>query len=106
MKSLWKWVLGIVAAVVVLSILAMPLMMARFYGFGGYGMMSGPRSSWGWPMHGGFGGWMPMMGGGGFGWMGFGMVFSALVQLGVLILIVLGIVWLVRAINRQGQKPG
>jgi uncharacterized membrane protein len=92
MKPVWKWLLGILAALVLLSALAMPFMKAQFNSFGGYRMMSGPRSGWG----------MPMMGG--FGWLGFSMLFSGLIQLGVLILIVLAIIWLVRAISRQDQK--
>jgi hypothetical protein len=110
MKTVWKWVLGIAVVLVVLSLLAMPFMMSRFYGVGGgYGMMSGPRSAWRMLMHGGFGGyggyggWMPMMGGG-YGMMGSGTLLSGLIQLGVLALIVLAIIWMVRAISRQGQQ--
>ena len=80
----------------------MPFMMYRFYEFGGYGMMSGRGPAWRMPMHYGYGGgWSPMMGGG-FG----GMLLSGLIQLGVLILIVLGIIWMVRNIGKQTQKPG
>ncbi len=102
MKPVWEWLLGILAAPVVLSVLATPLMMAQFYTFGGYGMMSGRGPAWRMPMHYGYGGsWSPMMGG--FGWMGGGLLFSGLIQLGVLILIVLGIIWMVRALVKQNQ---
>ena len=101
MKPSWKWVLGILAGLVALTILAMPWMMGSL-AWGGYGMMSGPRAGWHMPMR---GGWTPMMGGG-FGWMGFGGLLTGLIQLGVLVLIVLGIIWLVHAIGRQDQKSG
>lgn len=97
MQSRWKWIIGIAGAVFLLAIFSLP-MLAWGFGWGGYGMMSG----WGWrtPMH---GGWMPMMWGG-FGWMGVGMLLSGLIQLGLLVLIVLGIVWLARAIAHQNHE--
>ena len=90
MKTSWKWFLGILAALVVIATIVIPFVVSRLYHFGGYGMM-------------GYGWYMPMMAGG-YPMMGFGMLFSALFQLGLLILIVLGIIWLVRAIGRQDQK--
>lgn len=99
MKSIWKWILGILAAVVVLGILGVaPFLWHQFLPYdeyGGYGMMSGGRML----MHGGFDGYAPMMYGG-FG-LGFSGLFGGLIQLGVLALIVLGIIWMVRAIARQ-----
>ena len=96
MRPLWKWLLVLVVILVLLGTFGMPMMMAPFFAYGGYGMM--PR--WHMPRHFGYGGW-PMMGGA-FGWVG--LVLSGLIQLGVLVLIVLGIVWLVRDIARQDQK--
>ncbi len=97
MKTIWKWILGIVAAVLVLGALALPFLMRWFAPFGGYGYMSNRFGDM--PMRGGFGGYAPMMYGG-FGF-GIGSIFGGLIQLGVLVLIVLGIIWLVRAIGRQ-----
>jgi hypothetical protein len=104
MRPVWKWLIGILAALLLLSVLAMPLIMTLFYSSGGYGMMSRGSSAWRMPMHYGYGGgWSSMMGGG-YGWMGTGMILSRLIQLGLLVLIVLGIIWLVRALGRQTQK--
>ncbi len=94
MKTIWKWILGILAAVLVIGLLMLPFLMHVFLPFGGYGMMGYGHM----PMMGGGFGFMPMMGGFGFG---FGAIFGGLIQLGVLVLIVLGIIWLVRAISRQ-----
>lgn len=103
MKSIWKWILGILAGTLVLGVLFFsPLLWHQFLPFGrygGYGMMPGAWGGGRMPMHGGFGGYSPMMTGG-FSY-GFGGLFGGLIQLGVLALIVLGIVWLVRAILRQ-----
>ena len=96
MKTIWKWILGILAAILVIGALALPFLMHVFLPFGGYGYLSQAGRM---PMHGGFGGYSPMMAGG-FGF-GFGALFGGLIQLGVLVLIVLGIIWLVRAIGRQ-----
>jgi hypothetical protein len=101
MKPIWKWIIGIVIGVVVLGFFVMPLFIRSFYG---YGMMSGWGSTWGMPMHGGFGYSPWTMMGGGYGFMGTGMIFPALIQLGVLILIVLGIIWLVRELRKQNQQ--
>jgi hypothetical protein len=100
MKPVWKWIIGIAVTLLVIGSFATPFIMHSFFG---YGMMSGYSSSWGMPMHNGFGYGPSTMMGGGFGFMGFGMLFSALIQLGVLTLIVLGIIWLVRELNKQNQ---
>lgn len=96
MKPVWKWILGILAALLVIGLFAGPFIMRLFFPYSGYAMMNG---GWGrMPMHNGFGfGGSPMMGG--FG-MSFGL-FSGLIQLGVLALIVLGIIWLYKAIKNQ-----
>ncbi len=83
MNNAWKWILGIV---LVLVILFAPFAWSLFLPYGGYGMM-------------GYG-HVPMMYGG-YGFFGIGMIFMGLVPLGLLVLIVLGIIWLVRAIGRQ-----
>ena len=107
MKSIWKWILGILAVVIVLGMLGVaPLLWHQFLPYneyGGYGMMSGGWGGGRMPMHGGFDGYAPMMYGG-FG-LGFGGLFGGLIQLGILALIVLGIIWLVRAIARQRELP-
>ncbi len=109
MKPVWKWIIGFAVAILVMGSIATPLVMHLFYG---YGMMSGYGSSWNMPMYGGFGFGPSTMTlapgasagvGGGFGFMGFGLLFSALIQLGVLILIVLGIIWLIRELKKQNQ---
>lgn len=97
MKTIWKWILGGLAALLVIGALVLPFLMHLFLPFGGYGFTANRFGYGGMPMHGGFG-YMPMMGGFGFG---FGAIFGGLIQLGVLVLIVLGIIWLVRAIGRQ-----
>ncbi len=97
MKTVWKWVLGILAAVIVLGVLfAMPFMFHMYFPASGYGYGH-------MPMHGGFGpGYYSPMMGGGYGMMGYGGgLFGGLIQLGILVLIVLGIIWLVRAIRGQ-----
>ena len=88
MKPVWKWLIGIAVALFVIGTFAMPLFMHSFYG---YGMMSGYGPTWGMPMY------------GGFGFMGFGGLLSVLIQLGVLVLIVLGIIWLVGELKKQNQ---
>ncbi|HEX2697984.1 MAG TPA: hypothetical protein VHM28_09765 [Anaerolineales bacterium] len=89
MESTRKWLVGIAAAVVVLLTLSFGWLMFRPYG--GYGMMG--NNYYGWQM--------PMMQGGFFGMMNFGMMFFMwLISLGLLILIGLGIAWFVKALNR------
>jgi hypothetical protein len=97
MKPVWKWIIGIALTLFVIGAFATPFIMHSSYG---YGMMSGWGSTWGMPMHGGYG-YGPSMMGGGYGYYGSGMLFQALTQLGVLTLIVLGILWLVRELRKQ-----
>lgn len=86
MKNTWKWIIGVLAALLVLS----ALFFAFSPYFGVHGMMT-------WRSH-------PMMGGfkyfplGGF-WMGFGMSFMWLIPLGLLILAAYGLVSLVNKPN-------
>ena len=90
MEKTWKWIVGILLGLLVLSAFGMPLAYQLFYPARGYGMM-------------GYGWHMPMMYGG-FPAMGFGLLFAGLIPLGLLILIILGIVWLWGAIAKQHEK--
>ena len=98
MKTVWKWILGIVLGLVVLALILGAVFMARSHmvlrafdrdvrGFGwdgrGYGMMPFGMYS----MH-------------GFGMMPFGGIFGGLLSLGFLALVVMGIIWLVRSLRR------
>ncbi|MFT3892846.1 MAG: hypothetical protein QM730_14535 [Anaerolineales bacterium] len=94
MSKTTKWIIGIVAALIVLQF-AMPFvwqLISPATGAYGYGMPM---------MRGGYG--SPMMGG--YGHMGFGLfggLFMWLLPLGLLVLIALGIVYLWKKIN---EKP-
>lgn len=85
MKNIWKWLLGFVLA----GITLLTLLFAQ--------ILSLPNSGYGMRSY-GYGWHMPMMFGG-FGMMGFGMVFMWLLSLALLILIGLGIAWLVKALT-------
>ena len=86
MKNTWKWLVGIVAGLVLLF--GLPLAWRLWASLGGYGMM------------GAYGGRLPFMHAG-FGMMGFGMLFMWLIPFGLLILIGLGIAWLVRSLQTR-----
>jgi hypothetical protein len=90
MKPVVKWILGILVAVVLIGVFSATLIARIFLPGRGYGMM-------------GYGWQAPMMYGG-YSMMGFGVVFSGLIQLGLLVLIILGIIWLWGAIKRRDQK--
>lgn len=90
MNSAWKWIIGILLALLVLGASGIPFFVQLFYPARGYGMM-------------GYGWQMPMMYGA-YPMMGFGLLFAGLIQIGVLVLIVLGIVWLWGAIAKQNRK--
>ncbi|GAB4505097.1 MAG: hypothetical protein Fur0043_20920 [Anaerolineales bacterium] len=92
MKKTLFWILGILAVLFVLG-----------FAFGGWAW-SGGCCGWGgyyggWGMHG------PgmMWGFAPFGWIG--MLFMALIPLGFLALLVLGVVWLVRAVSGNVPAP-
>ena len=98
MSKTTKWIIGIVAVLVILQF-AMPFVWHLIYPTS-YGMMGGGF---------GYGSRMPMMGGNNFGYgmhsmmgFGFGGFFMWLLPLGILTLIVLGIVYLWKKIN---EKP-
>lgn len=98
MKTIWKWIIGIVIGLVVLAILVGVGFAFRMHSsFGELRAVRGPVDDFGR----GFG--MMPYGGmhrGGFGMMGgFGMFFGGLVRLGFLVLLVLGIIWLVRKLR-------
>jgi hypothetical protein len=103
MKNAWKWIIGIIVGLVVLTVLFGVGFMVRnnFHGYrevsrvapgfyergpgmmpyGGFGHMRGPS----------------MMG---YGFMPFGGIFACLVGLGFLVLMVLGIIVLVRGLRK------
>ena len=85
MRNIWKWVLGLALAWTVLLIL--PSAWRFFLPYERYEMMGY-----------GYGWHMPMMYGG-FGMMGFGMLFMWLISLASLVLIGLGIAWLVKTLT-------
>ncbi len=88
MKKAWKWIIGILLGLVVLAILfCLPLLFRS----GCPAFAGGYDTGFGWHMR-GFGG-MPLMRG--FGFLPFGGLFG----LGIFTLIVLGIIWLVRALR-------
>lgn len=89
MTPAWKWTLGILIGLVIITGLGFPWMMQMLVP-GGYGMM-------------GYGRHMPMMYGA-YPMLVFGGLLSALIQLGLLVLIILGIVWLWGAISKQNRQ--
>ena len=83
MKPVWKWILGILAVILIAVVL---------FGIGYLGF--GRRAVY---MHGGFDGYGPMMGGYGYSpfgglFMGFGMLLAALIPLGILFGVIYGAV--------------
>ena len=81
MKTAWKWILGVVLALLLIA----PWIWRYFLPIDRYGMM-------------GYGSYMPMMYGG-FGMMGFGMILMWLIPLGLLALIGIGIVLLMKELT-------
>lgn len=88
MSKTVKWTIGIVVGLVVLFLL--PFAWRLIFPIYGYGMMGGY-------------GRMPMMGGYGYGFMPFGMIFIWLIPLGLLVLIGLGIAALVKYLANKPQ---
>ena len=98
MNSAWKGILAGMAAFAALALLSLPVVMG-----GLPGVLARPRSYRQVPVvyaHARRASWL----GGGFGWMGVPALFSGLLELGLLILLVLGIAWLARAITRRAAK--
>lgn len=87
MKINWKWIVGILALLLVL--IALPILLRTF----GYDGMMGGYSGWRHPMMGGYG-YLPF--GGMF--MGFGMLLMLAFPLGLLFLVIYGAV-------RLANKP-
>ncbi len=81
MSTSTKWIIGIAAGLILLSLI-LPFIFQAIYPTTGYGMMGWNRA--------------PMMGGYGHGFMSFGMFFVWLIPLGLLVFIVLGIAALVK----------
>ena len=102
MKKFWKWFIGILAGLLVLGLLIGGAFMLRsFGGFRGAGLRGeGLRGFGPGPMHGY--GMMPFRHVGMM--MPFGGLFGGLIGLGLLVLVVLGIIWLVRALKAR-QTP-
>jgi hypothetical protein len=95
----WKWIIGIVIGLVVLAVLV-----SAGFAFRMHNAVGGLRGLRGWDdgLCRGFG--MMPFGGmhrGGFGMMGGGpgLFFGGLLQIGFLVLLVLGIIWLVRKLQ-------
>lgn len=105
MRKVWKWIIGIVVALVILAIVAgVAMMFLRPHLMGGsawYGPGARVRGPW-MMMPFGHGGYMMR----GFGWMmPFGGLFGGFITLGILTLAVLGIVWLVRRVAAPQTSP-
>lgn len=111
MKNIWKWILGILVGLLVISaIVAVPFILHNTFGAD---LAPGfDRQSWRMPMHDfgerGFDRFAPMMGGrGGYG--GFSPLFAGFMLLGGLLrlLVPLGIVALIAWLAyQQGKKAG
>lgn len=84
-----NWTVVAVFSIVVLLAFLVGVSLLGGWGYGGWGRM-GPGMMGGW----GFG---P------FGW--FGMIFMWLIPVGLIILVVAGVIWLVRAIGGAGGPP-
>ena len=83
-----NWTAVAVFAIVALLVFLIGASLLGGWGYGGWGMM-GP-------------GMMGQWGFGPFGWIG--MIFMWLIPVGFILLIVLGVVWLIRAIG-SGENP-
>jgi len=84
-----NWTIVAILSIVALLVLLVGVSLLGGWRYGGWGMM-GPGMMGGW----GFG---P------FGWIG--MLFMLLIPIGFLVLIVLGVVWLVRAVGGGANPP-
>jgi len=86
-----NWTAVVVVAIVALLVFLIGVSLMGGWGYGNWGMMGGYRS-----------GMMGQWGFGPFGWIG--MIFMWLIPVGFILLIVLGVVWLIRAIG-SGENP-
>jgi len=92
-----NWTAVAVFSVVVLLVFLVGVNLLGGWGYGGWGRMGGYRSGMMGP--GMMGGW----GFGPFGWIG--MIFMWLIPVGLIVLVVAGIIWLVRAMGGAGGPP-
>jgi hypothetical protein len=100
----WTQVAVFVGIVLVIAFAGIMILPILFGGYGGWGMM-GPGMMGGWRQE---GGWCPFCGGTGRyqgGFLGglYGWLFM-LLPLGFLVLLILGIIWLVRAVSRPASS--
>jgi len=88
-----NWTAVVIFSVVVLIVFLVGVSLLGGWRYGGWGGMGpgmmGPRMMGGW-------GFNP------FGW--FGMLFMLVIPAGLIVLVVLGIVWMVRAIGNAGKS--
>ncbi len=121
MKTVWKWIIGIVAALVIIAVIVggVWLVAARVVGAARYSQVAprtpvsplpngnngpyGYRGGPGWMMPYGHG--YHMMGGYGFGFGIIPAIIGFLFFLGIAALVVLGIIWLVRSLSRRPVMP-
>jgi hypothetical protein len=103
MKKVWKWILGIVLGLVVLAVLVGVVFMVRsnFHGYRA-GIETGPGFHQRGPEMMPYGGFEHLRRPGmpGYRMMLFGGFFRGLFSLGFLAFVVLGIIWLVRRLNK------
>jgi len=92
-----NWTAIAVFCVVVLLVFLVGVSLLGGWGYGGWGMMGGYRSGMMRP------GMMGSWGIGPFG--GIGMIFMWLIPVGLIVLLVLGIIWLVKAVTSSGSPP-
>ena len=102
-RTNWMQVGVFAAIVLIIFICGVTILPLLFGGYGGWGMMGpgmmGSEWSGGWcPFCGGTGSYPGGSFGGIFGWLF--MLVAMLFPLGLLVLLILGIVWLVRAVSR------
>ena len=97
MKKIWKWIIGIVVGLIALIILAGSAFAFRMHSFRQTTWMMGRDDIRGIHEF----GMSPFYGMHGYyGMMPFGGLLGGLFGLGILVLIVLGIIWLVRALTK------
>jgi len=90
----FPWIAVVIFSVVLLLVILAGVALLGVWGYGSYGRigpgMMGPG----------------MMGGWGYGPLGwFGMMFMWLIPVSLIVLVALGVVWLVRAVDNSGVPP-
>ncbi len=99
MKPAWKQLLAILALLVFVYVMTLPLTMGGL----GYGAVRYARPAWQTSTHTSHGISVLAMGNG-LSWTGSEALYSGLIQLGLLVIIVMGSIWLVSALGRHGKK--